>query len=429
MEVKTTIVKSNSNYKLIVGYDISKYKHNFYSSFQNLNIKKVLEGIVDSSRKELLKHFSELKDFAENNGYTSIIVACEPTGGYENSFLKIARECGLEVKYVSGEATSKFKVIESNDSGKNDKKDARVIFSLATQEKTLVCRELEGNYAHLRGLNRNYEIMSKEKARAKNMFSGVVDKFFPDLRVKSNDYYNKTLRAIIIGFKLNPYKISALSLEEFESKVQVIYNRKLAAHAKKIVCRVWESATPYKGCKVDPFYIKEAEGLIGFYYSQIESLEEMKQMYRKEMVDVYAQTNEFEKLQDVPVSVFLMSRTIAETGPLNDFKCVAQLQRYAGLNLKERSSGTYAGKIRISKKGNSLLRKILGQVAFSSFTRKGTEFGEIYHQKKEKRGGFYALTCMMRKGLKMIFGVYHSDEEFQLERMTNQLFSTKTEVA
>ncbi len=429
MKVKTTTVKSKSVRKLIVGYDISKFKHNYYSSFSDNNLCNEIEGVVLSSRKELNCHFLELRKLAAKHGYSTIVVACEPTGGYEKSFINLARVHGFFVKYVSGEATSKFKVIETNDSGKNDIKDARVIFSLATQEKTLECRELKGVYSRLNQLNRSYERMSLGKSRAKTIFSTILDGFFPSLHVKSSKYYNKTFRCIVDEFKLNPYKIAKLTLDEFEKIIQLAYKRKLSKAAKAIITLVWEKASSYKESEVDLFYIEESEGLIEYYYGQIKSLDKMKEMYKLRMVELYSQTKEYGQLKEVPVSDFLMSRVISEAGPLGDFDCIEKLMRYAGLNLKERCSGTYIGKVKISKKGNVLLRKILGQIAFASFTKKVTDFGQIYHRKKEVRGGHYALTCIMRKSLKMIFGVYRSKEEFQLERMLNQNPIIKEDVA
>ena len=143
MKVKSTIDRYNTVKKLIVGYDISKFKHNYYSSFTSDKKVHEMEGVVGSSRKELNSHFTNLRQRATQYGFSIIQVACEPTGGYENTLTNLARVHGFEVKYVSGQATCKYKVIEANDSGKNDIKDARIIFSLASQGKTLVCRALK----------------------------------------------------------------------------------------------------------------------------------------------------------------------------------------------------------------------------------------------------------------------------------------------
>lgn len=61
------------------------------------------------------------------------------------------------------------------------------------------------------------------------------------------------------------------------------------------------------------------------------------------------------------ITLFNLARLVGQTGPLEDFRSGRALLRYAGLNLRERQSGTYRGQTRLSKKGRPLLRKILGQ--------------------------------------------------------------------
>jgi transposase len=72
-----------------------------------------------------------------------------------------------------------------------------------------------------------------------------------------------------------------------------------------------------------------------------------------------------------------LGRILGETGPLADFTGRRQLLRFAGLNLRERQSGTWRGKTHLSKKGRSLLRKILGQVVLPLVKRSGLPKHEL----------------------------------------------------
>ena len=139
------------------------------------------------------------------------------------------------------------------------------------------------------------------------------------------------------------------------------------------------------------------------------------------MIDVLKQTNEYERLKDTPVIDFMLSRLIAETGSWSDYDDISQLFRYGGMNLIEKQSGTYNGCLKLSKKGNSLMRKIMGQITFSTFIKKGALYADFYQKQKAKKGGFYGLACVMRKSLTMMFGLYKSNTEFNAERVFNQL--------
>ena len=137
---------------------------------------------------------------------------------------------------------------------------------------------------------------------------------------------------------------------------------------------------------------------------------------------IVEQTEEWQQVQEAPITAFMFSRLLAESGPWKNYPEIKQLMRYAGLNLREKQSGTYQGQVKLSKKGNCLMRKCLGQIAFSSLIKKNALYGDYYRQKKEKRNGFYALTCVMRKALKMLFGTYKSQTEFQEQRVFDQSF-------
>ncbi len=92
--------------------------------------------------------------------------------------------------------------------------------------------------------------------------------------------------------------------------------------------------------------------------------------------------------------------------------------RYAGLNLCERQSDKWRGRTMISRRGRSELRYVLNLMALPLIRRKKL-FGDYYWKKKEedKMPGEKAMTCVMRKILKMFFGWYHSECEFDRRRV------------
>jgi len=88
------------------------------------------------------------------------------------------------------------------------------------------------------------------------------------------------------------------------------------------------------------------------------------------------------------------------------------------MNIRERQSGKWTGKNRISKKGRALGRKVLYQLVFSSLIGEGKLFADPYRRKKADCAcGMKAIVCLMRKALKMILGVFRSREEFSRDRV------------
>jgi len=118
------------------------------------------------------------------------------------------------------------------------------------------------------------------------------------------------------------------------------------------------------------------------------------------------------------VSEFHIARLLAETGPLSDFGTYKELLNYIGMNLRERKSGFYTGKTKLSKKGRSVARKVLSQIILPLVHRKRL-YGPAYHEIKKRTGkpGTLLMTNFMRKFLKSFFGIYKSKTKFDENRL------------
>ncbi len=112
----------------------------------------------------------------------------------------------------------------------------------------------------------------------------------------------------------------------------------------------------------------------------------------------------------------MRAKILVETGPLERFVHWRQLLAYSGLKIRMRQSGKYQGKDRITQKGRVLLRKLLGQAAFS-LTRSDRILGEYYRKRAENMPGRKAKVACMRKLLKMLYGAAMSKQGFSPERV------------
>ncbi len=117
------------------------------------------------------------------------------------------------------------------------------------------------------------------------------------------------------------------------------------------------------------------------------------------------------------ITTFHLARIVAETGPVGDFTTLRKFMHYAGLNLREKQSGTYRGKNKLSKKGRSLLRKVLSLIVLPLVKKTGL-YGPYYHNKKAHgMSGTKAMTAVMRKFLKLFYGWYKSGGHFDRNRV------------
>lgn len=98
-----------------------------------------------------------------------------------------------------------------------------------------------------------------------------------------------------------------------------------------------------------------------------------------------------------------------------EFKNKRALVAFSGLDISVRESGLWSGRTRISKRGNSQLRKYLVQLAWGLLMH--NEYFQSYIEKYKKAGRKYMelLVILARKFLKMLYGSMRSDNVFRLE--------------
>lgn len=120
---------------------------------QEAKYERVFDNRTDAVEKEL----RQFDLFISAGKYAAAAVVSEPTGIYHDTLFRIARRLGMYTAYVSAEAVAKMRVIESNDTGKTDIKDPRVIYTLARIGKTLCHRIFEEPFSLLRQWNHIYD--------------------------------------------------------------------------------------------------------------------------------------------------------------------------------------------------------------------------------------------------------------------------------
>jgi len=103
---------------------------------------------------------------------------------------------------------------------------------------------------------------------------------------------------------------------------------------------------------------------------------------------------------------------IGEIGDFTKFKTQSEITKLAGLNLYEVSSGNSRGQRRISKRGRSLLRKILYYAAVQTVRKNGIMYD--YYQRLLGRGmkNMMALVAVARKLLRIVFAMVRDHTEF-----------------
>lgn len=113
------------------------------------------------------------------------------------------------------------------------------------------------------------------------------------------------------------------------------------------------------------------------------------------------------------VGIMSFAVIVSETNGFTLFKNQRQLVCYSGYDVLENQSGQRHGKTRISKKGNTHIRRILHLAAWSAVKNKTRPFFQLYNRVYERTGiKMKAYVAVQRKLLVMIYTLWKKDEAF-----------------
>lgn len=403
---------------LVVGVDVSKNKLDFYAEHTDSaeDCRQELNGQIPNRSDEIEEMLPKLAGYAEEKGLEGLLIVCEPTGGYEDQLLETARRLRHETAYVNGEHVANASVIESGDPGKTDPMDARVIAMVAGMDKTQEQRVLEGEHALLRELGRMYEAETQAVVRARCRLDDLLRKLFCDLEKDKQFVFSNTGRAVAELYGWNPYQIVEDGFDRFRQKMKQEVKRVHEATLKAL----WRQARSSVRQHRPPAERELLERRLRQLWEDFTRHEARKEEIATRMGELFKRLNRRGEAPDRVggLDAAMMARLLAESGPLSDFDHWREVLHYCGLNLCERESGTYKGETKISKKGRSRFRKVLGQATFALVQGEGPFAAYFKRKRTEGMNYWKAMVATMRKLCKVLYGLARSGTAYDPSRVS-----------
>ena len=137
-------------------------------------------------------------------------VICEASGGYERTLLAVARRAGHETALVSSEQVGQLTKAESLDTGKTDKKDARVIHLAGALGKTQRHRDLPEPYVLLRHLTAFHDDEVRVTSAIRTRLQATLCDLFPDYDRPVAFTFSRTGRVLLREGLLCPHRLAKL---------------------------------------------------------------------------------------------------------------------------------------------------------------------------------------------------------------------------
>lgn len=353
------------------------------------------------------------------NGLDEVIVGYESTGSYAEPLIHFLKDKPVRLVQVNPMHTKKLKELQGNSPSKTDKKDPKIIADIIELGHALTVVIPEGSAAELRRLFQARERMMQRRTALFNQLQDLVFISFPEFLQVVKDVKTKSARHLLQHYPM-PQDILDQGVDPLAFTLKRVSKGKLGiARAKAL----YEAAGQSVGVKEGRISVTlEIKAIL----ADITNCNNLIALFEKEMARY---------LEEIPYSRLILSMkgiglvtcagVIGEVGDFSKFHTQAELLKLAGLNLFEISSGDHKGNKRISKRGRSLMRKLLFFAALNT-VRKGGIMHECYQRHLQKgMKKIKALIAVARKLLCVIFALVRKQskylENYQEEMIAQQL--------
>lgn len=409
--VKLTKKSFSTKDVLIGGLDLGKNNHYGYAKSVEGKVLKSFKFSNNLSGAELL--LKKLESKRQEEGLKRICVGVESTGSYGEAITDWLIGKGVEVVGVNPKHVKRLKEVIDNSPGKTDKKDPKVITMVVELGRYMEMIRPKGVAAELRSMSQHRDRLKEDENRILNRIESQVVRIFPEFVKEMNGVSGKTA-LYLLRHHLEPKSIIALGKSVLTKLMKKVSCGQLGEQRS---CALYQSAKQSIGIK---------DGLGGIrlgisdLIAQLELIQSQIDTVEVGLETLLGEHEESSYMQSVPgLGLITVSGIIGETGGFSNYKNVKKLEKLAGLNLFEISSGNHKGQKHISKRGRSGFRKLLYLAALSMIKKNGIY--KVTYDKHLAKGMKkpQAIIAIAKKLLRCIFSLVKNKEYFNIEKVLN----------
>jgi transposase len=309
---------------------------------------------------ELVAALDWASDRAARAGFAGATVACEPTGHRWRVLGQLASDRGMSFVCVQPAASAYARRTEDLTGDKTDDKDAVLIARLTAQLRCYLPEPVDPTWGRLRHLGARREQLLESHSRCVQQIRDLLECVWPAaLEVAAQPFKSTTwvaaLTVIVARDDGNLARTRRLGLDRFIRLVRAeVTRRGKVKPCLRIVREVFAAVTATAGVVE---HRQAALERIGWVLTDWERARTDQMVVEARMVAVLGQLG----LTDLACSIDGLSPVgaaaiLAETGDLSRFTSARAVVKLAGLAPRERMSGTFTGKTRLSGAGRPRLR-------------------------------------------------------------------------
>ncbi len=402
---------------LIVGIDVGSEKHYARAfNFRGVEYGKLL--IFDNNAEGFTKLVEWIHKLCKENGFSDVMLGMEPTGHYWFNLAENMKRYGMRVVLVNPNHVKKTKELDDNNPSKTDRKDPKTIAMLVKDGRYMEPYMPEGIYKELRtAMDIRWRLM-EELTAIRNRINRWISIYFPEYKEVFVGWEGKASLQI-----LHECPTPAKIIEKGIDGIITIWKSKgIRTVGKKRAVRLIEAAKVSIGGK---------EGLVAAENELkilLEDYDRKKEQYGRVMVlieELAMQIPGFDRLLEIKgIGLVTAAGFVAEVGDISRFEHPKQIQKLAGLSLKENSSGKHKGKTTICKRGRKRLRYYLtfGIMPLLSNNEEFRLLHQYYTTRAERPlKKMQSLVVLSNKLIRIFFVLLKKDVAYDPQKMLGDI--------
>ena len=402
---------------LVVGIDVAKETHYARAfDFRGIELSKLLKFSNTAEGFQRLEEW--MQNICQQHSKTDIIVGFEPTGHYWFTLGDYLKKQGHKLAMVNPFHVKRTKELDDNSPTKNDRKDPKTIARLV---KDGCYREVyipEDVYQELREAVSERDRLVQRMGSISNQVTRWLDIHFPEFNTIFKDWRGQAALQVLKNFP-TPEKIVAAGAVKIEGTWKSTMKRTAGLKRAQELVKAAETSIGRKAGLV----AAEAslQNLLNEYELYCQQYEQLEQL----MTKLLLQVPNAEKLLEIKgVGLITAATFVGEVGDIRRFQDPRQIQKLAGFNLVENSSGKHKGKSRISRRGRKRLRHGLF-MAMITILATNQEFRQLHKKNISRENNplnkMQSIVALCGKLIRVFYALLRTGSDYSAEKMLGDI--------
>lgn len=367
---------------LVVGIDIAKDTHAAQATDFRGRVLTQRHLAFTNTREGFEKFLNWIKGIQSKHRLTSLLVGLEPTGHYWFNLANWLLQQEVEVVLVNPVTTHRNKENRDNSPSKNDPKDALVIADVVSRGYYTDYQPQAAMFDRLKTVMSDREYWVKQSVSLGNRIVRWIDLYFPEYRHVFPEWDGLRSLATLRAFPL-PDDLQGLDVDEIIHQWRQ-HGMKRAGGLTgkaKAAALLMAASRSIGDTRVPEEARRDLRRLLDAYQQTVDLLDAMQNEIETLLDDIPL----VEQLRSIHgLGTITIAAILGCAGDLSRYSHGRQLLRRAGLNLAECTSGKHKGQIKLSKRGDSTLRKYL-YLGMINLVRQNPEFIR-WHERNQAKG-------------------------------------------